>query len=122
MFPNTPGGGGGGAGGGGPQGGGQNTPSDLDMLGLTMELLDQSKCYFIFILTLLHSRIIFTYWFFVCVGCWGVFVKRVNRGYTHTQYASTGDAHAIGDIPSSQMALLLSKRSCTTPQVTRIYY
>ena len=55
MFPNTPGGGGGGAGGGGPQGGGQNTPSDLDLLGLTMELLDPSKWCFIFILTFLHN-------------------------------------------------------------------
>ena len=34
----------------------------------------------------------------VCGEC--VFVKRANRGYTYTQYTSTGDVPAIGDIPN----------------------
>ena len=41
--------------------------------------------------------------------CLFVFVKCVNGGYAHTQYMSTGDATATGDIPSSIKALKLSK-------------
>ena len=36
----------------------------------------------------------------VCVFEVGTFVKHVNQRYTHTQYTSTGDAPAIGDILS----------------------
>ena len=52
------------------------------------------------------------------------FVKRVNRGYTYTQYTSTGDAPAIGDIPSSQKNLLnLSKGDVLPPlETVRIHY
>ena len=39
--------------------------------------------------------------------CVGVFVRLVNRGYTYTRYTSTGDAPAIGNIPSSKKALMM---------------
>ena len=55
--------------------------------------------------------------------CLGAFVKRVNWGHYHTQYTSTGDIPAIGDIPSSKKALKLSKGECTTPlEGARIHY
>ena len=59
-------------------------------------------------------------WFSLTISnvfCVCAFVKCVNRGYIYTQYTSTGDAPAIGDIPSSKKALNLSKRECTnTPR------
>ena len=52
-----------------------------------------------------------------------MFVERVNRGYTHTEYTSTGDASAIGDSPSLKKALKVSERVCTTPlEAARIHY
>ena len=47
-------------------------------------------------------------------GCIVAFAKRVNRGYPHTQYTSTGDEPVIGNIPSLKKALKLSKGGCTT--------
>ena len=51
------------------------------------------------------------------MGVGGVFVKCVNRGYTHTQtqYTSTGDVAAMGDSPSSKKALKLSKGDVLPP-------
>ena len=50
------------------------------------------------------------------------FVKRVNRGYSHTQYeyTSAGDVPAIGDVSSSKKALKLSKGYVLPPEGTRI--
>ena len=45
----------------------------------------------------------------MCVGGRGTFVEYVNQGYTHTQYLSTGNVPAIGNISSSKEALKLSK-------------
>ena len=44
----------------------------------------------------------------VCVGC--AFVKYVNRGYTHTQFTSTGDSPAIGMPPVQKRLLNYQKR------------
>ena len=59
--------------------------------------------------------------------CLCAFVKRVNRGYTHTQYTSTGDVPAIiEDIPSSNKALkqkTIITKGCTGPlECPRIHY
>ena len=41
----------------------------------------------------------------VYIMCGGAFVKRVNQGYTHTQYISTEDVLEIEDTPSYKKRL-----------------